>query len=79
MQVWKQRWSAPEWRRYLDAPESAEEVGVLWQCTHTGRPLGTASFVAALEQLTSRSLAPQRGGRPRKQALPGQRELGFVA
>jgi len=29
IQIWRQRWSAPEWRRYLDAPESAEEVGVL--------------------------------------------------
>src|ERR1017187_6547727 len=34
------------------------------QCTHTGRPLGTPDFVAALENSTLRYLAPRKGGRP---------------
>jgi hypothetical protein len=37
--------------------------------THTGRPLGTADFVTALERSTLRLLAPQKGGRPKKPAL----------
>jgi hypothetical protein len=35
-------------------------------CTHTGRPLGTPDFVAALEKSTLRHLAPRYGGRPIK-------------
>jgi hypothetical protein len=47
------------------------------RCTHTGRPLGTADFVARLEQATQRRLAPQKGGRPRKQQ-PSHQQLALV-
>jgi hypothetical protein len=44
------------------------ELAALQQCTHTGRPLGTAEFVKTLEQATHRQLAPGKGGRPAKLA-----------
>jgi putative transposase len=65
---WRKRWTAAEWREFLTATESAAEVRALRHSTHTGRPLGTPEFVAALEQETSRFLAPRKGGRPKKSA-----------
>jgi putative transposase len=66
MERWRKRWTAAEWGQYLAQGESATEVSALRRATHTGRPLRTAEFVAGLEQLTSRPLAPQKGGRPKK-------------
>jgi hypothetical protein len=57
-----------EWREFLGEPESAAHVNQLRSSTHTGRLLGTPDFVAALEELTSRALAPRKGGRPKKPA-----------
>ena len=68
MERWRKRWTAAEWRRFLADAESAAEVDRLRHSTHTGRPLGSADFVAGLEELTSRSLAPRKGGRPKKPA-----------
>jgi len=66
MERWRKRWSAAQWREFINDPESAADVSVLRHCTHTGRPLGSQDFVEALEELTSRPLAPRKGGRPRK-------------
>jgi hypothetical protein len=45
---------------------------------HTGRPLGSAEFVQALEGSMKRRLARQKGGRPRKTGLDArQSELAF--
>ena len=80
MERWRKRWSVAAWGEYLAAGESPTEVSALRQCTHTGRPLGTAKFVAALEQTTLRQLAPQKGGRPKKPAADSlQHSLPFVA
>ena len=65
---WRKRWTAVEWRRFLDDGESAADVNRLRHSTHTGRPLGSPDFVAGLEELTSRPLAPRKGGRPKKPA-----------
>src|SRR5271155_2231219 len=65
---------------YLAAGESPSEVSALRRCTHTGRPLGTSEFVAALEQTTLRYLAPRKGGRPKKSAANSRQDrLPFVA
>ena len=40
--------------------------------TCTGRPAGDAAFVAWLEQLSGRFLAPRKGGRPRNALTDGQ-------
>jgi putative transposase len=80
MDRWRKRWTAPEWSQYLTAQESPTELTALRHCTHTGRPLGTPDFVAALEKSTLRLLAPRKGGRPKKSSIdPKQSRLGFVA
>jgi putative transposase len=66
MERWRKRWTAAEWRGFLAEAESAAEVSRLRHFTHTGRPLGSPDFVAKLEELTSRPLAPRKGGRPKK-------------
>jgi putative transposase len=58
---WQTRWTVAAWREYLAAEESPTDLNSLRQCTHTGRPLGTSEFVAALEQTTLRRLAPRKG------------------
>ena len=68
MTRWRKRWTAAEWRQYLEQGESASDLSALRRATHTGRPLGTSEFVAGLEKLTARPLAPQKGGRPKKAA-----------
>lgn len=66
MERWRKRWTVDEWHQFLADAESAAEVRALRRCTHTGRPLGSAEFVAALEQTMSRPLLPRKGGRPKK-------------
>jgi putative transposase len=60
LQTWRKRWTPGEWAQFLAAGESPSDVAALRQSTHTGRPLGTTDFVAALERSTLRS--------PRKKA-----------
>jgi putative transposase len=80
IEPWQRRWTPARWSEYLAAGESLTELNGLRQCTHTGRPLGTVGFIAALEQTTSRRLAPRNGGRPKKPAAdPRQNSLMFVA
>jgi putative transposase len=64
MERWRERWTAMEWGKYLADRESANENAALRQFTHTGRPLGSEEFVSTLEQVTLRSLAARKAGRP---------------
>ena len=77
LERWRKRWTVAEWREYLGAGESETEVMALRQYTHTGRPLGSAEFVAALEHTTLRPLVPRKPGRPKKLAAD-TRQDGFV-
>ncbi len=80
MELWRKRWTAAEWRSYLAAGESPVEVAALRQFTHTGRPLGSAAFVAELEQSTLRLLTPRKRGRRQKLTPdPDQQPIEFVA
>ena len=80
LQLWQKRWTAEAWIRYLAAGESGADIAALRQFTHTGRPLGTAAFVAGLEQSTLRLLAPRRRGRhPQPAADSDQAQITFVA
>src|SRR5690348_7839127 len=79
MQRWRKRWTAPEWREFLNEAEPASELSALRHSTHTGRPLGSPEFVAALEQSMSRPLVPRKGGRPRKPADSRQLSLRAIA
>jgi putative transposase len=74
MERWSRQWSAASWREFLEEGEAESELDALRQCTHTGRPLGSPGFVAALEQSTERRLAPQKGGRPRKPVVDAKQE-----
>jgi putative transposase len=66
MERWRRRWSATDWSQFLADAQAVADVAALRHSTHTGRPLGAPEFVAALEEITSRPLAPRRGGRPKK-------------
>jgi putative transposase len=80
MDQWRKRWIPSEWSEYLRAGASQAEVAALRHSTHTGRPLGTPEFVTALEESTSRPLAPRKGGRPKKPAADSrQHGFAFVA
>jgi putative transposase len=69
MEWWGKHWSPESWRQYLAAGISDEVIAAIRESTHTGRPLGTAEFVAKLEADLKRKLAPRKGGRPQK---PGE-------
>jgi putative transposase len=80
MQRWGKRWTASEWGQSLADAQSPADESALRQSTHTGRPLGTQEFVAGLEQLTERALAPRKGGRPKRPSTGSQQPgLTFVA
>jgi len=64
MNNWQQHWNHKSWREYLAAQTTEAEHAAIRQCTHTGRPLGTPEFIAALEERMRRKLAPKKGGRP---------------
>jgi hypothetical protein len=66
MERWRRRWPDASWREYLDSGERESELVVIRRNTHTGRPLGGAEFVRALEKETKRLLAPQKRGPNRK-------------
>ncbi len=65
---WQQRWDSSSWRPYLREKDSEEEAAAIRQCTPSGRPLGTAEFVKAMEAATQRCLTPQKrvGGRAKQ-------------
>jgi putative transposase len=77
MERWRKRWTMAEWREHLAAGESPTDMTALRQYAHTGRPLGSAEFVAALERSTLRPLTPRKVGRP-KNPLPDSKQDGFV-
>jgi putative transposase len=77
MARWRKRWTTAEWREHLAAGESSADATALRQYTHTGRPLGSAEFVAALERSTLRPLLPRKAGRPKK-PLPDSKQGGFI-
>jgi putative transposase len=80
MERWGKRWTTAEWREHLAAGESPTDVTALRQYTHTGRPLGSAEFVAALERSTLRPLIPRKAGRPKKPAPDSKQDsLVFAA
>ena len=72
MVTWRKRWSSASWQGFLAERESDAAIAELRRCTHTGRPLGTAEFVQALEQRTERRLTPVRAA---VRAKPSRRKL----
>jgi putative transposase len=80
LEMWRNRWSAEEWREFLACASGAEEEAEhIRRYTHNGRPLGSPDFVRQLEQGMGRLLTARKGGRPRKRlAEPGQGRLAFA-
>ena len=67
LDVWKTAWGTVTWESFLrNAEEDDGEVDAIRRNTHTGRPLGSDEFVRQIEQTLCRTLARQKGGRPRK-------------
>jgi putative transposase len=77
MALWRQSWDADRWRAYLAAADRDADLAELRQCTHSGRPLGSAEFVKTLEQATRRRLAPQKGGRRPRRSAENQNQFVF--
>lgn len=69
MERWRSRWTPADWVGFLAAAESPLQVSELRRSTHTGRPLGTPEFVAALEKSTLRRLTARKAGRRKSSAV----------
>lgn len=64
------------YRTWLEQGVGSSEAQRIVKALVSGRPLGSASFIAELERLTSRPLRPGRRGRPPKvKPLPPKNEL----
>ena len=55
-----------DWRGFLESAVGEEELRALRSHAHTGRPLGSVSFVERLEELVGRTLARRKPGRKPK-------------
>jgi putative transposase len=71
--AWKRRSARLDWRAQLCEPEDELAVHRLRSHTHTGRPLGSDSFVAKLERRLGRRLRPRPVGRPQKKRAQRKR------
>ena len=76
IRLWRGRWSAARWREYLASGESQGTLAAIRHNTHTGRPLGSADFMRAVEGQTKRRLALQKRG-PKREAEPGKSQETF--
>jgi putative transposase len=56
-----------QWNVYLNSDTIGEAENLLRINTYTGRPCGSPDFVEWAESSVGRKLAPQPGGRPRKE------------
>jgi hypothetical protein len=64
----------------LHSREKESELAAIRRCTYTGRPLGTAEFIGALEKKMLRRLKLLKGGRPGKPTTDSrQSQLTFGA
>lgn len=67
MAWWREKWNEEKWAKAL-AELEFEDWDHLRKATHTGRPIGSPGFIAALEVDFNRRLTPGKVGRPRKKA-----------
>ncbi len=75
--LWRETWTVPEWREYVaGAGENSADANIR-RNTHSGRPLGSADFVRALERTLRRNLLPIPGGRPPKKTS-GERQAALA-
>jgi putative transposase len=74
LDFWRGEWSVVSWRSFLEDAAEAEAERIR-RNTHTGRPLGSEDFVKQMERRLCRTLAAQKGGRPRKESLDEAQQL----
>ncbi len=61
--LWRTRFDGADWRHFLEeALLEPDVIPRLRLATRTGRPLGSEEFICHLENLTGRSLHPQKRG-----------------
>jgi len=75
MTPWFVSWTPTAWREYLGALGSERDAAAVRAHTHTGRPLGGTDFVARLEKVLNRRLAPAKGGRPAKPEVRTEQQV----
>jgi putative transposase len=66
LDTWSARFTCDQWRLYLAADTLTEADRALRQNTYSGRPLGSAEFVAGGEAVLGRRLHAAKPGRPAK-------------
>lgn len=62
---WRERLDPDSYRAYLLEGAAREEVALISQCTHKGRPLVAGEAQKRLEKRLGYPLSPRRRGRPR--------------
>jgi hypothetical protein len=77
LELWQSHWTPETWRMFLEAKQDASALAAIRLSTHTGRPLGTAEFIHALERSTKRPLPPQKRGR-RPRAVTDPRQIALL-
>ena len=70
LRKWYRRISAEKWRADLAEGLTEVEMDRLRLRTHTGRPLGSDSFLSKIETALGRRVRPLPRGRPRKDRDP---------
>jgi len=68
---WRAAWTAGEWRARLRRREDRETVLAIRSSTHTGRPLGSDTFLSKLERALGRRVRALPIGRPTKRGEEG--------
>ncbi|MBN2271430.1 MAG: hypothetical protein JXN61_12500 [Sedimentisphaerales bacterium] len=61
--------SDEQWRKELNAGIDEADIGRIRVNTHTGRPLGSDSFLSKLERILGRRVRPLPVGRPMKKRM----------
>jgi putative transposase len=77
MQTWRSRWSYATWTDFLHAGQTQSKLAAIRHNTHTGRPLGSADFISAMEKQTKRRLTLQKPG-PKKRADLREKQGSFA-
>jgi putative transposase len=82
LRAWESQYDARRWAEVLRTSIGEEALAErIRQATLRGRPLGSKSFVHALEQSSGRRLQPRPPGRPRKEhslaAASGQEQMSL--
>jgi len=76
MDRWQRRWSTDQWRAHLETTQEEANLQAVRNSTYSGRPLGSAEFIRALERQAHRALTPQKPG-PKKRPQSSREQAIF--